>query len=89
MIWSFSFSVLYLPINSSAPEKASKESRKEGKKEGEGKLKYHNGDVFEGTWRNDKIDGHGKLISAKGDVVEGNWLQNDKLEELPIQLILS
>ena len=43
-----------------------------------GRLKYRNGDVFEGQLRNGKLDGFGVFFYKKGSVYEGEFSQNNK-----------
>ena len=33
--------------------------------------RFANGDVYEGTFKNDQFDGSGKFVWANGDVFEG------------------
>jgi len=40
------------------------------KKNGKGKMKYANGDIYEGKWKDDKITGLGKMTFANGDVLQ-------------------
>jgi len=43
------------------------------------KVRYPNGDVYEGNMLNRKKNGKGKLYYINGDVYEGEWV-NDKRE---------
>ena len=45
---------------------------------GFGRFRYHNGDLFEGQYKDGKKEGKGKLSWADGDVYEGAW-HNDKM----------
>ncbi len=42
-----------------------------------GELKYDNGDVFVGTFRDGKRHGEGKLVKSNGDVYEGYFLKDE------------
>ena len=43
------------------------------KYEGNGKYFYHNGDKFEGLWKDDKKNGKGTYIYLNGDTISGNY----------------
>lgn len=45
-------------------------------KNGFGKYTYNNGDVYIGSWRNDKQKGKGKMIYKNGDIFEGMFDQD-------------
>lgn len=44
---------------------------------GKGKMKYLNGDLYEGHWQNGLRHGQGKLTTASGMVYEGDWVNDD------------
>jgi len=42
-------------------------------------MKYNNGDIYEGEWREDKKDGKGKFFDKeKNNIFEGVWKDNYK-----------
>lgn len=41
-----------------------------------GDLHYHNGDVFQGEWKNDRANGFGILIYSNGCRYDGNWVDD-------------
>eukprot|EP01015_Nassula_variabilis_P029214 TRINITY_DN6237_c0_g1_i5.p1 TRINITY_DN6237_c0_g1~~TRINITY_DN6237_c0_g1_i5.p1 ORF type:complete len:221 (-),score=45.43 TRINITY_DN6237_c0_g1_i5:38-700(-) len=54
--------------------------RPNGVRNGSGKMKYQNGQVFEGNWKEDMREGHGVLYSGDMRIVyQGEW-KNDKYE---------
>ena len=38
-------------------------------------MKYHNGNIYEGCWKNDYRDGSGKMESSNGEVYDGKVIQ--------------
>ena len=48
-------------------------------KEGKGIMKYNNGDLYEGEWKNDKKEGNGIMKFENGNIYEGEW-KNDLIE---------
>lgn len=42
------------------------------------KIRYPNGDVYEGSMLNHKKSGKGKLFYANGDLYEGEWVSNKR-----------
>ena len=36
-------------------------------------MRYANGSVFEGQWRDGVREGYGRLIHVTGDMYEGDW----------------
>ena len=44
-----------------------------GQREGRGKLRYHDGDEYDGEWAADEMDGQGVYRHANGAVYEGQW----------------
>lgn len=42
---------------------------------GQGTMKYHQGDVYEGEWHEGNQSGQGKLLYANGDVYEGTFFE--------------
>ncbi|KAL7539983.1 hypothetical protein ACHAXR_009782 [Thalassiosira sp. AJA248-18] len=44
-----------------------------GQKHGDGKMKYDNGNEYEGQWNNNKRDGKGITKYASGNVYTGTW----------------
>jgi hypothetical protein len=40
-------------------------------------MKYVNGNIYEGTWLNDKRNGKGKM-THNGDTYDGDWLNNKR-----------
>ena len=42
-------------------------------KKGKGKVKYKNGDYYEGDWKNDKKEGKGKMKYKNDDYYKGDW----------------
>lgn len=52
-------------------------------KNGKGKLKYNNGDEFEGLFKNDEINGNGKFFDNKRqEAFIGTWRKGKKIGEL-------
>ncbi len=52
---------------------------KDGLKHGVGKMKYPNGDVYEGEWVDNKMQGEGTYTYKKsGDIYSGSWFDNKK-----------
>ena len=47
--------------------------------EGVGIMKYKNGDVYEGNWKDDKRDGTGTITYKNGDKYEGEWKNDGKV----------
>lgn len=43
-------------------------------KQGKGKIKWRNGSIFEGWWKNDKPNFRGKLIYSGGDIYIGEYV---------------
>ena len=41
-------------------------------------FKWHDGDVYEGDWKEDKRTGKGICKYQNGDVYEGDFLNNNK-----------
>lgn len=37
-----------------------------------------NGDLYKGSWRDDKIEGAGKYYWVTGNIYEGNWVNNKR-----------
>ena len=50
----------------------------DGKKHGYGKMTYYDGNVYDGTWKDDKRDGHGTLIGPKGGKYVGAWVNDER-----------
>lgn len=50
-----------------------------GRIDGFGTVRWSNGEVYEGYWRNNMMDGRGKLTSPGGEVYDGEW-KNHKVE---------
>lgn len=48
-----------------------------GIRKGHGKIVYSNGDVFQGTWKNDRIQGEGRLICKNALTYVGEWNNNE------------
>ena len=44
-----------------------------GEKSGKGAYYYPNGDILEGTWKNDAPDGAGVFTTANGTRIQGTW----------------
>lgn len=44
-------------------------------------MRYQNGDIYEGYWRNGMKDGQGKLIEG-GLVRYGKWIRGQYIENL-------
>ncbi len=44
-----------------------------GQKHGDGRMKYDNGNEYEGQWIDNKRDGKGKTKYASGNVYTGSW----------------
>ena len=38
-------------------------------------MKYHNGNIYEGCWKNDYRDGSGKMESSNGEVYDGEVIK--------------
>jgi hypothetical protein len=36
-------------------------------------MKYADGDVYEGNWKNDEFHGFGTLTQPDGEISSGNW----------------
>eukprot|EP01035_Chromulina_nebulosa_P027401 gene27401-36041_t len=52
---------------------------KDGLKHGFGKMKFPNGDLYEGEWVENKIEGEGTYTYKKsGDIYSGSWVSNKK-----------
>ena len=45
---------------------------------GKGAYKFHDGSIYEGTFRNNLPDGFGKMIYGNGDVYEGEFVRGHK-----------
>lgn len=45
-----------------------------GRMEGYGEVRFENGDVYTGYWRNGLRHGHGKMNYANGDIYEGDFV---------------
>lgn len=41
-------------------------------------MKYANGDVYIGDWKNNAKFGQGKYIFKQGDSFEGTWFEGEK-----------
>ena len=50
----------------------------DGKKHGSGKMIYHTGTVYEGTWKDDKRDGHGTFVYPNGNKYVGAWVNDQR-----------
>ena len=50
-----------------------------GKREGRGIIKWDNGDIYNGEWKEDKKEGKGIYCFNNGQRYEGDWV-NDKKE---------
>ncbi len=68
-----------LTVAKTADTAAIKETYSEdlGKKDGFGKMKYENGNVYEGEWKDGKRHGKGEIILVNGGSYEGEW-KDDK-----------
>ena len=42
-------------------------------KDGKGKLKFSNGEIFEGTFKKDMVEGEGTFTSLDGRKIHGIW----------------
>ena len=42
-------------------------------------MKYNNGDLYNGEWKNDLKEGEGTIKYNNGDIYDGNW-KNDLKE---------
>ena len=42
-------------------------------------LRWQDGSIYEGYWKDNMANGYGRLIHSDGDVYEGEW-NNDKAE---------
>ena len=42
-------------------------------KNGKGILKFNNGDIYDGDWRDDEKNGKGIYQFSNGDSYEGDW----------------
>ena len=51
---------------------------KKNKTSRKGKIKYKNGDIYEGYFSNDIKEGYGKMTYKNGDYYCGNWVNNKK-----------
>ncbi len=54
------------------------------KKNGSGVLRYDNGDVYEGQWKNNQRNGKGIYHYKNGDVFEGEFKDDKKVAGLGI-----
>ena len=43
-------------------------------------MKFKNGDVYEGSWENDKQNGIGIMKYANGKIEVGHWENNKKIK---------
>jgi len=48
-----------------------------GEKHGKGRIVEHDGDVYDGDWKNNKWDGNGKLIDPDGEVMYEGEFKDD------------
>ena len=39
-------------------------------------MTHANGDLYEGTWKDDKANGHGVFIDAANARYEGEWVED-------------
>jgi hypothetical protein len=49
------------------------DKNEKGEKNGQGKMEYTNGDIYEGSWKNDVRDGKGKIIFENKSSYDGTW----------------
>jgi len=54
------------------------ETSGKGKREGQGILKFKDGDLYEGGFKDGKMHGKGRYKLADGDVYEGTWVSGAK-----------
>jgi hypothetical protein len=45
---------------------------------GHGKMKYANGNIYEGEWKNNNKSGNGKMKYQNGSIYDGEWKKNKK-----------
>ena len=45
-------------------------------KHGQGKYSWNDGEIYEGSWKEDSMHGEGKMIYANGDVYTGSFEDN-------------
>ena len=50
----------------------------DGKREGRGIIKWDNGDLYNGEWKNDKKEGKGIYCYNNGQRYEGDWYEDKK-----------
>lgn len=50
-------------------------------KDGKGKLQFSNGEVFEGTFKEDMVEGEGVFYRRNRERIHGIWHEN-RLEEI-------
>ena len=50
---------------------------KDYKRHGEGKMEYHNGDVYEGKWKDGQPE-DGTMTYRNGDEYNGHWRDNKR-----------
>mmetsp|Transcript_19509 Transcript_19509/g.64693 ORF Transcript_19509/g.64693 Transcript_19509/m.64693 type:complete len:357 (-) Transcript_19509:3501-4571(-) len=49
----------------------------DGKKQGKGIMKYRNGDIYTGAWKNNMMNGEGTMVYTNGEKYHGEWI-NDR-----------
>ena len=53
-----------------------------GKKQGYGKIYFSNGNLFEGTFKDDIVNGDGTIYNAEGQIVlMGRWANNHLISQ--------
>ena len=50
----------------------------DGKREGRGIIRWDNGDIYNGDWKNDKKEGKGIYCYNNGQRYEGDWIEDKK-----------
>jgi hypothetical protein len=47
---------------------------------GQGTLHWNNGDIYIGSFKDDKLHGQGKFIGIYGELWEGTWENDDFMD---------
>eukprot|EP00796_Vickermania_ingenoplastis_P010470 gene10470-7275_t len=60
------------------PQEYTGDFHRDHHRHGEGKMRYYNGDTYEGSWVENVRNGYGKFVGADGQMYKGHWLNDER-----------